>query len=222
MSQKRAPLKLYDKEGQVECGVDEAGRGALCGRVYTAAVVLPEASSFGDEIYLQIRDSKQLSEKKREMLCTYIENHALAYAVTFSEAEEIDSMNILQATIQSMQRAIHQVDKEVSISKVFIDGSYWKDIYREEDENGSKSIIDATTVIDGDKTYMHIAAASILAKVYRDRYMTELAKKNPEWETRYKWSKNKGYGTADHTSGIKKYGITSLHRKSFAPCKNFV
>lgn len=219
MSQKRAPLKLCDKEGQVECGVDEAGRGALCGRVYTAAVILPDAFSFGDEIYLQIRDSKQLSEKKREMLCTYIENHALAYAVTVSEVDEIDSINILQATIQSMQRAIHQVDKEVSISKVFIDGSYWKDIYR---ENGSKTKIDATTVIDGDKTYMHIAAASILAKVYRDRYMTELAEKNPEWEIRYKWSKNKGYGTADHTSGIEKYGITPLHRKSFAPCKRFV
>jgi ribonuclease HII len=218
---KKPPLKLFEKEGDVECGVDEAGRGCLCGRVYTAAVILPyDPSSFGDEIYLQIRDSKQLSAKKREMLCAYIEKHAIAYAVTFSEVEEIDSMNILQATMHSMQKAIKQVDEQVKISRMFIDGSYWRDIYRDE-EDGSRSKIDATTVIDGDKTYMHIAAASILAKVYRDMYMSELAEKNPEWETRYKWSKNKGYGTSDHISGIGKYGITPVHRRTFAPCKRF-
>jgi ribonuclease HII len=213
--EKKVPLKLYDREGAIECGVDEAGRGALCGRVYTAAVILPDAKSFGDEIYLQIRDSKQISEKKREMLCAYIEKHAVAYAVSFSEVEEVDSMNILQATIKSMQSAVEQVDSKVKISRVFIDGSYWKELSRKTDG----SVIDATTVVDGDKTYMHIAAASILAKVHRDRYMKDLAEKNPEWETRYKWSKNKGYGTLDHRTGIEKFGVTPVHRKTFAPCK---
>jgi len=198
---------------KLDCGLDEAGRGALCGRVYAAAVILPPASSFPDEFYLSINDSKALSAKKRFILSEYIKKHALAYAVTYAEVDDIDRLNILQATMEAMHDAIRTIKTQSPVEHLTIDGSYWRTM------TGSDAYIPVTCAVDGDQKYRHVAAASILAKTHRDAYMLEIAVANPDFEAKYKWSKNKGYGTAEHMAGIKAFGISPHHRKSFAPCK---
>jgi len=192
----------------IEVGIDEAGRGCLSGRVYSSAVILPD--KFPDDIYLQIKDSKKLSKKKRSELRTYIENIALDYSIGYSEPDEIDKVNILQATINSMHRAIKQL--KIVPDMILVDGCYFKDYI---DNNRT---IPHKLIKGGDNTYRNIAAASILAKVYHDEHVEELLKNNPDYH-KYGWKTNMCYGTKEHMEAIKKYGITKEHRNSFAPCK---
>lgn len=178
-------------------GVDEAGRGPLAGCVYTAAVILPE-----DVVIEGINDSKKLSEKKREELFDVIISTAIAYSITPISAEEIDKINIRNATYKAMNMSVNSL--AVPAQFVLVDG-----------DAITGMSIPHQTVIKGDATSQSISAASILAKVSRDRYMLELDKKYPE----YGFAQNKGYGTAAHIEAIKKYGPCPEHRRSFI--KNF-
>lgn len=178
----------------IEAGCDEAGRGCLSGPVYAAAVILP--ASFSNEL---LNDSKQLTEKQRYQLREVIEKEAVAYAVGIVSPEEIDKINILNASFLAMHRAISQL--KVTPEHLLIDGNRFKP-YKD---------IPYTTVVKGDGKYMSIAAASILAKTYRDDCMNRLAKEYPQ----YAWDKNKGYPTKAHRAAIKAYGATPHHRKSF-------
>lgn len=176
------------------CGVDEAGRGPLAGPVCAAAVILPE-----DAVIEGLNDSKKLSEKKREMLYDVIKEKALAFSVAYGTLEEIEELNILQATFIAMNRAIDGL--EIKPDFALIDGNRVpKDIK-----------IPCETVVKGDGKSMSVAAASVLAKVTRDRLMLEYDKKYPE----YNFKKHKGYGTKEHTELIKKYGPCEIHRISF-------
>ena len=177
------------------CGIDEAGRGPLAGPVYAAAVILPE----GCEIE-GLNDSKKLTEKKREALFDVIKEKALFYGIGTADEKEIDEINILNATFLAMKRAVEAL--EIKPDLALIDGNREPHI----DEN-----IKEVTVIKGDAKSMSIAAASILAKVSRDRFMLEIAKKYPQYE----FEKHKGYGTKLHYEKIEEYGISEIHRRSF-------
>lgn len=187
-------LLPYFKEGIIEAGCDEAGRGCLAGPVFGAAVIL--APDFNHKV---LNDSKQLSEKRRYEIREYIQENAIEWAVGICPPEEIDQYNILNASIISMQKALDQLKQEPE--HIIIDGNRFKP-YKD---------IPCTTVIKGDGKYFSIAAASVLAKTYRDDFMLEIHEKFPE----YQWKKNKGYPTKDHRAAIKEYGITEHHRKSF-------
>ncbi|MBQ9533372.1 MAG: ribonuclease HII [Prevotella sp.] len=181
-------------EGLTEAGCDEAGRGCLAGSVYAAAVILPE----GYENAL-LNDSKQLTEKRRYQLRQEIERDALAWAVGIVTPEEIDRINILNASILAMHRALDQLT--VRPQAVIVDGNKFKP-YRH---------LPHTCIVKGDGKYMAIAAASILAKTYRDDYMNRLAEEYPQ----YDWSSNKGYPTKKHRDAIRQYGTTPYHRMSY-------
>lgn len=186
--------------GVQEAGCDEAGRGPLAGSVFAAAVIL--SPDFSNEV---LNDSKQLTEKQRYALREIIEREAVAWAVAEVTAEEIDRINILQASILGMHRALSRLS--VTPEHILVDGNKWKPYVPE----GGLMEIPARTVVKGDATYMSIAAASILAKTYRDNYMLRLHEEYPM----YGWDENKGYPTAAHYAAIKQYGITPYHRKSF-------
>ncbi len=181
-------------EGKIEAGCDEAGRGCLAGSVYAAAVILPE--DYQNEL---LNDSKQLTEKKRYQLREIIERDAVAWAVGIVTPEEIDKINILNASILAMHRALDQL--KVRPEAVIVDGNRFKK-YKD---------LPHTTIVKGDGKYLAIAAASILAKTYRDDYMNGLAKEYPQ----YDWLSNKGYPTKKHREAIKQFGITPYHRKSY-------
>lgn len=196
-----------------EAGCDEAGRGCLCGPVSCAAVILPH-----DFECPELNDSKQLTEKKRNELCPYIESHALAWAVVMVDAEEIDRINILNASIIGMHRALDRL--KIRPKHILVDGNRFKPYTSpvSDDENteeetwcGEGVIIPHTTVVKGDATFMSIAAASVLAKTHRDALMERLAKDYPG----YAWEVNKGYPTKAHREAIAKLGPTPLHRKTF-------
>lgn len=180
--------------GRLEAGCDEAGRGCLAGAVFAAAVILPHGYS-----HKTLNDSKQLSEKQRYALRPQIERDALAWAVGTVSPEEIDSINILNASILAMHRAIRQLGYPPE--HLLIDGNRFKP-YPD---------IGHTCVIKGDGKYLSIAAASILAKTYRDDYMMQLHEEFPQ----YGWDRNKGYPTREHRDAIARYGTTPYHRKSF-------
>ena len=181
-------------EGKIEAGCDEAGRGCLAGSVYAAAVILPE--DYQNEL---LNDSKQLTEKKRYQLREIIERDAVAWAVGIVTPEEIDKINILNASILAMHRALDQL--MVRPETIIVDGNRFKP-YQE---------LPHTTIVKGDGKYLSIAAASILAKTYRDDYMNQLAGEYPQ----YDWRSNKGYPTKKHREAIKQFGITPYHRKSY-------
>lgn len=187
-------LLPYLEANRIEAGCDEAGRGCLAGSVYAAAVILPP--DFYNE---DLNDSKQLSEKKRYALRPIIEREAIAWAVGVVTPEEIDKVNILKASFLAMHRAIEQLRTQPK--HLLIDGNRFTPYPN----------IPHTTVVKGDGKYLSIAAASILAKTYRDDYMNELALKYPE----YHWTENKGYPTKAHREAIRQYGITPYHRKTF-------
>ena len=193
-------LQAYMIPGIPEAGCDEAGRGPLAGSVFAAAVILPQ--DFANEV---LNDSKQLTEHQRCALREVIEREALAWAVAEVTAEEIDRINILQATILGMHRALGKLS--IVPEHILVDGNKWKPYIPE----GGLLEIPARTVVKGDATYMNIAAASILAKTYRDDYMLRLHKEYPM----YHWDENKGYPTAAHYEAIKQYGVTPYHRKTF-------
>lgn len=180
--------------GRIEAGCDEAGRGCLAGAVFAAAVILPEG--FRNE---DLNDSKQLSEKKRYKLRPLIEQEAIAWAVGIVSPEEIDRINILKASFLAMHRAVEQLT--IKPEHLLIDGNRFTPYPG----------IPHTTVIKGDGKYLSIAAASILAKTYRDDYMDKLALEYPG----YHWTENKGYPTKAHREAIREQGITPYHRKTF-------
>tara|TARA_A100001011_G_scaffold353497_1_gene395091 strand:+ start:2317 stop:2913 length:597 start_codon:yes stop_codon:yes gene_type:complete len=177
-----------------EAGIDEAGRGSLAGPVTAAAVILGKDLKNKD-----LNDSKKLSPKKRLELKKYIEKNALAYSVAFVNSSHIDKKNILNSTFKAMHMSLEGLDIEPDF--ILVDGNLFKP-YRD---------LKHKCIIKGDQKYQNIAAASILAKTYRDEYMSNLHIKFPE----YDWIKNKGYGTKYHIDMIKKYGRTKYHRKSF-------
>jgi len=203
-------LLNYYKENTLEVGIDEVGRGSLFGRVYAAGVILP--NDLDDEYSAMIRDSKRLSSKKRKILRKYIEENAVDYYVGYEEHTVIDQKNILQTTLDLMCKIVGKLSVEPEL--LLIDGNRFYG-YRNKDGK----TIPHKCIIGGDDKYMSIAAASILAKEYRDEYLEELCKENQD-VNRYGISTNKGYGTKVHMDAIKEFGITKYHRTSYGPCKN--
>ena len=187
-------LKLKINHQLIECGTDEAGRGCLAGPVTAAAVILPD--NFKNNI---ITDSKQLSEKKRKLLKLIIEEESVSFGVSHIMMKKIDRINILNASILAMQKSIESL--AIKPQHIAVDGNRFK----------SFNNIPFNCIIKGDGKYLHIAAASILAKTYRDAYMNQIHNEFPM----YNWKKNKGYPTKEHREAIKKFGITKYHRKSF-------
>ena len=190
--------------GKVEAGCDEAGRGCLAGSVYAAAVIFPE-----DYQNDELNDSKQLTDKRRKQLREIIQRDAVAWAVGIVTPEEIDRMNILNASILAMHRALDQLT--VRPEAIIVDGNRFKPYTPPLFGGGRGEALPHTTIVKGDGKYLAIAAASILAKTYRDDYMDELAKEYPQ----YDWLSNKGYPTKKHREAIRQYGITPYHRKTF-------
>ena len=178
----------------IEAGTDEAGRGCLSGPVVAAAVILPK-----DFSHPFLNDSKQLSEKRRDELKPFIEEKAIAFGVSFVGQEEVDKINVLQASITGMHRAIKAL--KITPEFIIVDGNKFSN-YKN---------VPHKTIVKGDAKFMSIAAASVLAKTYRDIYMERIHQEYPM----YKWNQNKGYPTKAHRLAIKKYGITKYHRKSF-------
>lgn len=195
-------LESHYYTGKVEAGCDEAGRGCLAGSVYAAAVIFPE-----DYVNEELNDSKQLTDRRRKQLREIIQRDALAWAVGIVTPDEIDKINILNASILAMHRALDQL--KVRPEAIIVDGNHFKP-YRPIVE-GSPIVIPHTTIVKGDGKYLSIAAASILAKTYRDDYMDQLAVEFPQ----YDWASNKGYPTKKHRDAIRQYGITPYHRKTF-------
>lgn len=187
-------LKSHYYEDLIEAGCDEAGRGCLAGSVYAAAVILP--SDYQNEL---LNDSKKLTAKKRYTLREEIERDAIAWAVGIVTPEEIDKINILNASFLAMHRALDQL--KVRPEVVIVDGNRFKP-YQD---------LPSTTIVKGDGKYLSIAAASILAKTYRDDYMLSLAEEYPQ----YDWQSNMGYPTKKHRQAIREHGITPYHRKSY-------
>ena len=213
-------LASHYYKGLVEAGCDEAGRGCLAGSVYAAAVILPE-----DYQNDMLNDSKQLSEKRRYQLRDIIEHDALAWAVGVVTPEEIDRINILNASILAMHRALDQLT--VRPQAIIVDGNRFRP-YRPSlhspssvplasptatavDGSAVNTPLPHTTIVKGDGKYLSIASASILANTYRDDYMNHLAQEYPQ----YDWRQNKGYPTRKHREAIARYGITPYHRKTF-------
>ena len=178
----------------LEAGTDEAGRGCLCGPVVAAAVILPKNFT-----HPFLNDSKQLSEKKRDQLRPFIEENAIAFGVSFVWQEEVDEINVLQASITGMHRSIEMLKTQPEY--IIVDGNKFRD-YKD---------IPHETIVKGDAKYLSIAAASVLAKTYRDEYMAKIHKEFPM----YNWAKNKGYPTKEHRNAIREFGATKYHRKTF-------
>lgn len=198
-------LKPYMIPNIMEAGCDEAGRGPLAGGVFAAAVILDEKTIHSVPEFAWLNDSKQLTEQQRMALRPIIERHALAWAVVEVTPQEIDQRNILQCSILGMQRALDQLT--IMPQHILVDGNKWHPYVPE----GQLLEIPAHTIVHGDATYMSIAAASVLAKTYRDDYMLRLHEEYPQ----YGWDKNKGYPTAAHYAALKQYGPTPYHRMSF-------
>lgn len=187
-------LQFKFSDFSLECGTDEAGRGCLAGPVTAAAVILPP--DFALDL---LNDSKQISEKIREKLKPLIEEQAVSFSVTHLEPLVIDDINILNASIKAMQESILKLNPTPNY--IIVDGNRFKPLNN----------IPYTTIVKGDSKFMSIAAASVLAKTYRDEYMDKIHEEFPM----YNWKKNKGYPTVEHREAIKKYGVTKYHRMSF-------
>ena len=220
--------KYYSEDPAIlEIGVDEAGRGPLFGRVYSAAVILPKDDSFD---HSQMKDSKKFhSTKKIKQVAEYIKEHAVAWSIAYEDEKVIDEINILQATQSAMHKAIkdciNQIESfaasqsaEKKALTLLIDGNYFKPITEYNKTTRKISSLSHVCVEGGDNKYTPIAAASILAKVARDEYIDELCAEHPTLIEHYSLNTNKGYGAKKHMDGIKQHGITEWHRKSFGIC----
>jgi len=235
---KASPICLLKKymheQGTIEIGADEAGRGPMLGRVYSGAVVLPKDDSFD---HFKMKDSKKFTSKnskKIQEVAEYIKEHAIAWAVEYEDEKVIDEINILQATQSAMHKAIKSVIRQLQIKEsevgldpnfnnllLLIDGNYFKQLTILNKGKTKLVTVNYETVEGGDNKFTAIAAASILAKVERDKYIDELCKENPELIERYGIDSNKGYGSKKHMDGIKTYGITKWHRRTFGICKEY-
>ena len=197
MAKKEISLKPCLEPGRLEAGCDEAGRGPLAGPVYAAAVILPP-----DFYHPLLNDSKQMTERAREELRPIIEREAVAWAVEAVSAQEIDQINILWASVTGMQRAVLRLNPAPQF--LLIDGNKFRPF-------GPYGFKDYRTVVHGDATFASIAAASVLAKTYRDAFMRQLALEYPQ----YGWDRNMGYPTAEHIEAIRRHGYTPWHRTTF-------
>ena len=202
--------KYKDK---VIAGVDEVARGTFIGPVIAACVVLPK--SFPDDTYKQIKDSKKLSEKKREFLASYIKDICVTYGVGEVSNKEVDEINILNATMKAMNRAINEAYKKEPFNYLLIDGPNFKGYIPPGEE---AEMIEYECVLQGDAIYLSIAAASIVAKDYHTKLINKLVEDNPIL-MRYDIKKNKGYGTKNHLAALKIHGLSEFHRKTFGICK---
>jgi ribonuclease HII len=227
--------KFYNQDIEtMEIGADEAGRGPMFGRVYSGAVILPKDDSFD---HYKMKDSKKFTSKnpkKIREVAEYIKENAIAWAVEYEDESVIDQINILQATQSAMHKAIKNVLKQVSNNPdlnanfdyknvlLLIDGNYFKPLTISNKNTNKLESIKYEMIEQGDNTYTSIAAASILAKVERDKYIEELCSENPELADHYGIDSNKGYGSRKHMDGIKQHGITKWHRRTFGICKEYV
>jgi ribonuclease HII len=238
---KQEPLiKFYnDNSDLLEIGVDEAGRGPLFGRVYTAAVILPKEGD-GNECetekkvfdYHKMKDSKKFTSSKKILeVAEHIKANALAWSVTYNDETTIDKINIRQSVLSSMHQSIknvidtyNNVDTGTNTNKdkeyfLLVDGNDFKPYLRFQDDHFVQ--VNHTCIEGGDNKYCAIAAASILAKTERDKYIEELCEEHPELKEKYGLEKNKGYGTKQHLDGIKEHGISKWHRKTYGICKEY-
>ena len=206
-------MKPYNNIDKLEVGIDECGRGPMFGRVYVASVILPDNfRDYLEEEGLVLRDSKKLSEKKRNRLRQYIEEYAIDYNVSYAESHEIDKYNILRANLMTMHKSLDKLT--VRPDSILVDGNAFNDY------GYGGEYIEHHCIIGGDDKYDSIAAASILAKTYRDEYIKKLCEERPEL-LKYGLDKNKGYGTKQHLEAIKQYGLQPEHRRTFGICKSF-
>jgi len=220
--------KYYNVEDHImEIGADEAGRGPMLGRVYSGAVVLPKDDCFH---HYKMKDSKKFTSKnpkKINEVAEYIKENAIAWAVEYEDERVIDEINILQATQSAMHKAIKNVIGQLMKKNItdpnnlflLIDGNYFKPLMM---PMSNQKQIPYVTVEGGDNKFTAIAAASILAKVERDKYIEQLCLENPDLIEKYGLDSNKGYGSKKHMDGIKKYGISKWHRRTFGICKEYV
>ena len=205
----RKILKSCYSQDQIEVGLDEAGRGPMFGRVYVGAAILP----VDDFDHSLMRDSKKLSERKRLRAFDYIKENSIDWSVAFFDEAQIDTINIFNATFGAMHKALDNLN--VRPDMVLVDGSHFIPY------SFDKEIVRHVCIEKGDNTYSSIAAASILAKVSRDKYIYDLCDKDESLDTFYGLRRNKGYGTEQHMEGIKQHGISRWHRKTFGLCKDY-
>lgn len=216
---KAEPLnKFYNEDSEIlEIGIDEAGRGPLFGRVYTGAVILPKDVDFE---FNKMKDSKKFSSvKKINEVAEYIKEKALAWSVTYNDEKVVDNINIRQSVLSSMHNSIKNVMDNDNEYLLLVDGNDFRPymMFKDDEYLPVKHIC----IEGGDNKYCAIAAASILAKTERDKYIEELCEENPELKERYGIDRNKGYGTKTHLDGIKNFGITKWHRKTYGICKDY-
>jgi ribonuclease HII len=207
--------RTWLNDGLVEVGLDEAGRGSLWGRLYVGAVIMsPEDEAYFDNgaTLQKITDSKKLTARRRAVLADFIRENAIEAVVEWSEPAEIDTLNILHADMAAMRRALGSL--ETPFQRILVDGDYWKPYVGEDGEE-----VEAHNIVEGDASYLAIAAASIMAKEAHDEWVRSVVVDRPELDERYGLGSNVGYGTAKHMEGLKRWGADVLHRRSFAPVR---
>lgn len=205
-------MQQYYKENNLEIGLDEAGRGSLLGPVFTAGVILYDIKS--NPPPYPIKDSKKCSEKVRSALRKYIEQNSIAFSVEKIDSDRIDKVNILNATMEGMEKCIDNITSVISVDRLLVDGNTFPTYM----DKFTFDFIPHVCIPGGDDKYLNIAAASILAKEYRDEYILKLCEKNNNLD-KYDIKNNKGYGTKSHMEALKEFGPTEFHRKSFKPCQ---
>ena len=205
-------MQQYYKQGELEIGLDEAGRGSLIGPVFTAGVILNDIS-MNNPPY-EIKDSKKCSPKVRSVLRKYIEENSIGFCVEMIDIDRIDKVNILNATMEGMEKCIDNITSVINVDRLLVDGNHFPTYM----DKSTFDFIPHICIPGGDDKYLNIAAASILAKEYRDEYIIKLCETYPELDN-YDIKNNKGYGTKSHMEALKEFGPTEYHRKSFKPCQ---
>jgi len=206
-------IQQYYEKDKIEVGVDEVGRGCLFGPIVIGSVVWMNEDPYPD---YTIKDSKKCSVEQRSLLSDYIQSFAIAQETQFISEKDVDSMNVLQATMKGMHQSLDKITQQLDIDTILVDGNYFP-FYTHKD---TFDVISHICVTNGDNRYKSIAAASILAKQTRDTYILQLVEEYPELK-KYDIQNNKGYGTKKHIDAIKEYGITPWHRRTFGICKEY-
>ena len=205
-------MQQYYKQNNLEIGLDEAGRGCLLGPVFTAGVILNDIGVLPPPY--PIKDSKKCSTKVRRELRKYIEENSIAYSVEIIDCDRIDKVNILNATMEGMEKCVDNITSVINVDRLLVDGNHFPHYM----DKSTFDHIPHVCIPGGDDKYLNIAAASILAKEYRDEYIIKLCECNNILDN-YDIRNNKGYGTKSHMLALKEYGPTEFHRKSFKPCQ---